>query len=187
MREGDEGMLAQTPASEIAKENATRKALEPMVCLRARFPGRRRSRRLLDHCVSHQIRFEHDLVRANPLIAQLVEERLRNQPLGDFEGALARCAGERVGVHVARARRHVPHAELVEVAAAFGQDAPELLMVALRPGLLVGIHGIAVEHPGPARAFDQARALHAGPVVELDPPPVEKKDPEHLLEGLRGA
>lgn len=101
---------------------------------------------------------------------------------GDLEGALARRAGERIGVHVARAHRHVPHAERVEVAAALWQDAPEALVVALRPSLLAELHRVAVEHPIPARALDQARALHACPVIELNPGRTGVS--QDLLEGL---
>lgn len=51
---------------------------------------------------------------------------------------------------------------------AFGQNAPELLVVALTCRLLVGSHRVAAEHAAaPSSAFETP-ALQALPIIELD-------------------
>lgn len=51
---------------------------------------------------------------------------------------------------------------------AFGQNAPELLVVALTCRLLVGSHRVAAEHAAaPGSAFETP-ALQALPIIELD-------------------
>lgn len=169
------GMLTRARVSRLAGENAT-SGLTRVQCLG----------RLLLHGVGHQGRPEHHLVRRDPGEPELVHHPARQQVPEELERAPAGAAGERVGVHVAAAHRHVVGAQGIEIAAALRQDAPKLLVVALARRLLVGLHRVAVEHaaaPGPPL---EARALQALPVVELDAP-VGQQDAEDGLEGGGGA
>ena len=66
-----------------------------------------------------------------------------------------------------RAQRRFSRREGVEVAPPLGEDAPQLLVVALTGRLLVGLHRVAPVHAAAPRALDQAGSLHVREVVEL--------------------
>lgn len=69
---------------------------------------------------------------------------------------------------MAAAYYNVIGAQSIKATATFGQNAPELLVVALACRLLVGLHRVAAEHAAaPSSAFETP-ALQALPIIELD-------------------
>lgn len=87
---------------------------------------------------------------------------------------------------MARARREVCGAQLVEVAPPLGQYAAKLLVVTLALRFLVGVHGVAVKYAAAAMPGRKAEPLHALPIIELAPV-VDEKDGDRRLEGLGGS
>lgn len=138
---------------------------------------------LLRYGALHQIRLQHHVLKRDARQPQLVEQRLRQDPLGQLEGALAAASRDGVRVHMGAARGQVPDGKPVEVRAPLGEDAPQLLVVALGLRCLVRSYGVAVVHAATTPAGLQAGALHALPVVELHAP-VKQQNGEDGLEGL---
>lgn len=92
----------------------------------------------------------------------------RQQASEELEWTPASASSKRVRVYVAAAHYNVVGAQSIKVTETFGQNAPELLVVALTCRLLVVLHRVAAEHAAaPSSAFETP-ALQALPVIELD-------------------
>ena len=113
-------------------------------------------------------------------------ERPFRQERAELPEGAAAYRGERIRVDVAAGERHVGVRERVHIHTALGEYPPQLLVVALRLGLLVGFLGVAPEDAAAPPPGLEAAALHALPVVELRAP-VEEHDAEGGLEGRTGA
>lgn len=97
--------------------------------------------------------------RSSDAAQQQVSEELEWTPASE--------SSKRARVYVAAAYYNVVGAQSTATTA-FGQNAPELLVVALTCRLLVGSHRVAAEHAAaPSSAFETP-ALQALPIIELD-------------------